>query len=549
MRLPGDLFNATLTSLFASLDLDLKSTMPRKRKADVMKVELEPIKKAAKNEEHEESLLPQYLEPRQKRQVLDLSHAHPDEPLPSVERTKDWLLSSSPTERHVKRRSRISKDLLNVDFPRDENGYIAKVKEAVPGRDVSPNAAYLRSDGSPIPYNSQDYGSPAASTPSRGIDAEPQYRGPFESDEDQLGSGQEDTGDYEKSEEPSMEPSSIGTYEEDPQRDFEEGVQDDSEKPEDSLSSSALPPFTSLSALEVDHLAGSAPQLNLVVKASIMLSSALALENDRKNGNGEGQAATSEQTPLGSPFPESNKNPMPFRGISGESDFEEAADSDYHHPESSQGYGEDYEKLSGPVIEAYSVDNDGKDGQQAFDVSDYDLSELSEGQGQASKGPSSNHSLLDSSGISWDHGNAGPERMLGRRPLPLPAPTSDSTTSSPEKSPHNGTEAQARDGTATILWDDTSVGSSVNVRGGLLERIRNTRLYRYRPRVRAPGVEISILLFNFDILGTVGNIPAPISRSMWHFGYLFISMELHKTTKFLYFSHYTVFYSSSLIVS
>ena len=502
--------------------------MPRKRKADATNGELEPSKKVVRNEEHEEG----YLEPHRLGQTLDLSHAHPDEPLPSMERTNDWLLSSSPIERHVNRRSRISQDLLNVNFPRDEDGYIAKVKDAVPGRDISPYAAYLRSDGSPVPYNSRDYGPRAASTPSGGIDGEPEFREPFESHEDQSDSGEEDKGDYEELEEPGMGPSIIGSYEEDEegveedqQGYFEEDVQDNAEEVEDSLSSSALPPFTSLSPREVDDLVGGAPQLNRVMKASIVLQGVLALENDSTGRNGERPTATSKRMPLGSPFSESSRIPIPSGGIDGESRVEEASESNDDQPASNQENIEDYRELDGSGNDASSLEEDREDRQEAFEESNNDLSEESEAQTESSNRLSSNNPFLDFSEISWDHENAGPRRMLGRRPPPLPAPTSDSTGSSPIGLDRYSNK-QPKDESANIPKDDNLMGSSVNLRGGLLERILNAGFYQYTRRVSAPGVEDSILLLNLDILGTVGNIPAPISRSTWT---LWLAVYLYRT--------------------
>ena len=540
--------------------------MPRKRKADATNGELEPSKKVVRNEEHEEG----YLEPHRLGQTLDLSHAHPDEPLPSMERTNDWLLSSSPIERHVNRRPRISQDLLNVNFPRDEDGYIAKVKDAVPGRDISPYAAYLRSDGSPVPYNSRDYGPWAASTPSGGIDGEPDFEESFEPHEDQSDLGEENKGDYENLEEPGTEPSSIGSYEEDEegvleedqqgyfeedeegvleedqQGYFEEDVQDNAEEVEDSRSSSALPPFTSLSPREVDDLVGGAPQLNRVMKASIVLQGVLALENDSTGRNGETPTATSKRMPLGSPFSESSRIPIPSGGIDGESRVEEASESNDDQPASNQENIEDYRELDGSGNDASSLEEDREDRQEAFEELNNDLSEESEAQTESSNRLSSNNPFLDFSEISWDHENAGPRRMLGRRPPPLPAPTSDSTGSSPIGLDRYSNK-QPKDESANTPKDDNLMGSSVNLRGGLLERILNAGFYQYTRRVSAPGVEDSILLLNLDILGTVGNIPAPISRSTWT---LWLAVHLYRTYTGQVLSDVSVFalYSSTSVI-
>lgn len=147
--------------------------MPNKRKSAARKSELEVSKKFVIYEEHEESLLPHCLGSCRMRQISNLSHAHPERPLPSTGPSSNYIPSSSPIERHVRRRSAISQDLQRVNFPRDENGFIAQVHGVVPGRDISPYAAHIRSGSSPVPYNSRDYGPRAASTPSEGVGEEP----------------------------------------------------------------------------------------------------------------------------------------------------------------------------------------------------------------------------------------------------------------------------------------------------------------------------------------------------------------------------------------
>lgn len=125
------------------------------------------------------------------------SHAHPDVPLPSREFGSNYLPSSSPIVRHVKRRSLISRDLLRTEFPRDEDGFIAQVQNALPGRDISPYAAHLRSGSSPVPYNSQDYAPQAGSTPSQDISRPLEFEKLSEFDDDDPDSNQEDAEEYE----------------------------------------------------------------------------------------------------------------------------------------------------------------------------------------------------------------------------------------------------------------------------------------------------------------------------------------------------------------
>ncbi len=177
--------------------------MPRKRKSDASQTELEVSKKLVKDEKPEESSLPPSLGTGWMRQNSNLSHAHPDLPVPSTEPSSNYLLSSSPVERHVRRCSAISQDLQRVNFPRDKDGFIAQVQDVVPGRDISPYTAYLRSGSSPVPYHSRDYGPRAASTPSEGAGEEPElFVGSFESSDDRLDLDQEDEKHHEDPQNP-----------------------------------------------------------------------------------------------------------------------------------------------------------------------------------------------------------------------------------------------------------------------------------------------------------------------------------------------------------
>ena len=176
--------------------------MPCKRKASPIKGELEPRIQFTKFEEHKEILLPSYFELSNMRHKPNPSHAHPDVLLPSREFSSNYPPSSSPIERHVKRRSLISQDLLRAEFPRDEDGFIAQVQNALPGRDISPYAAHLRSGSSPVPYDSHDYGPRAASTPSQDISGPSEFEGLSESGDNDPEPSQEDAEQYEKFDDP-----------------------------------------------------------------------------------------------------------------------------------------------------------------------------------------------------------------------------------------------------------------------------------------------------------------------------------------------------------
>ena len=170
--------------------------MPRKRKADAMQSKPETSKQLAENKEHEESLVPRVRRPHRVGQNPNPSHSHPDVPLPSIEPSSSNIPSSSPIERHVKRRSAISLDLRRANFPRDEDGFIAQVPYAVPGRDISPYSAHIRSGGSPVPYNSRDYGPRAASTPTVEAGETPQGSEGFEGVINDGSIGEDDEGEH-----------------------------------------------------------------------------------------------------------------------------------------------------------------------------------------------------------------------------------------------------------------------------------------------------------------------------------------------------------------
>ena len=139
------------------------SVMPGKRKADTMESRPDLTTQLVQDRELEASSIHQAHTPRQN---LSPSHSRADVPFSSIEPSSDSSPLSSPTERHADRCRPISQDILNVNFPRDEDGFIAKVPYPGPGRDISPYAFHLRSGYSPVPYNSKDYGPRAASTPS-----------------------------------------------------------------------------------------------------------------------------------------------------------------------------------------------------------------------------------------------------------------------------------------------------------------------------------------------------------------------------------------------
>lgn len=212
--------------------------MPRKRKSAASKSELGVSKKFTIYEEHEESLLPHCLGSCRMRQNSHLSHAHPDMPLASTEPSSNYLPSSSPIERHVRRRSAISQDLQRVNFPRDEDGFIAQVLDAVPGKDISPYAAHIRSGSSPVPYNSYDYGPRAASTPSEGVGEVPEMSEQIlEPSDDRQGSGQEDVYHFGELNEPSDDLPGMDDEEKDGQEGFQEPSHDVLEKNEEQANS------------------------------------------------------------------------------------------------------------------------------------------------------------------------------------------------------------------------------------------------------------------------------------------------------------------------
>lgn len=211
--------------------------MPRKRKSAASKSELGVGKKFTIYE-HGETLIPHCLGSSRMSQNPHLSHAHPDMPLASTEPSSNYIPSSSPIERHMRRRSTISQDLQRVNFPRDADGFIAQVQDAVPGKDISPYAAHIRSGSSPVPYNSRDYGPRAASTPSEGVGEVPEMSGQiFDPSDDRQGSGQEAVYQFGDSNEPSNDLPEMDDEEKDGQESFHEPSHDALQKNEEQTSS------------------------------------------------------------------------------------------------------------------------------------------------------------------------------------------------------------------------------------------------------------------------------------------------------------------------
>ena len=283
--------------------------MPRKRKSASVESEHEVRKKFFTDEGLEENLvednlLPQSLGSRRMRHNSNSSHAHPDIPLSRTESSSNYRPSSSPIERHVKKRSGISQDLLRVNFPRDNDGFIAQIRDAIPGKDFSPYAAHRRSGASPVPYNSKDYGPRAASTPSESIGGEQQPRkesfGPNDNPPD---SGSEDGNRYEGSGEAGNGLPKTDDEEEDGHEDYAKRTFDLSgeggKQAKTTLPSLPRRPFLKTSRILWDR-ENSGPRRMLGRRPSPLApgTSDSACSSSEKNSDGESKGHTKSQSKI-----------------------------------------------------------------------------------------------------------------------------------------------------------------------------------------------------------------------------------------------------------